>query len=63
VMNGGTALDICFTPMGRTYSAVTGQALATTSTVYTATVGRASSSNVRAREVVVLPNGAARLTL
>ncbi len=63
VMNGGTALDICFTPMGRTYSAVTGQALATTSTVYTATNGRGASSNVRSLEVLVLPNGAARLTL
>jgi type IV fimbrial biogenesis protein FimT len=63
VMNGGTALDICFTPMGRTYSAVTGQVLAATSTVYTATVGRATSSNVRERQVLILPNGAARLSL
>lgn len=63
VMNGGTALDICFTPMGRTYAAVTGQALKAVTDVYTATVGRAASSNVRERQVLILPNGAARLSL
>lgn len=62
VMNGGTNLDICFTPMGRTYAAATGQPLVPVSDVYTATVGR-SSGNVRSRQVLVLPNGAARLSL
>lgn len=63
VMNGGVDLDMCFTPMGRTYAATTGQTLTNVTSVYTATVGRAASSNVRARQVLVLPNGAARLSL
>lgn len=63
VMNGGLALDVCFTPMGRTYSGATGQPLTAVTDVYTATVGRAASSNVRARQVLILPNGAARLSL
>jgi hypothetical protein len=63
VMNGGVGLDICFTPMGRTYAGPTGQALAAVTDVYTAAVGRAASSNVRARQVLILPNGAARLSL
>lgn len=62
-MNGGAALDICFTPMGRTYAAATGQPLNAVTDVYTATVGRAASSNVRQRQVLILPNGAARLSL
>ena len=56
-------LDICFTPMGRTYAAATGQPLNAVTDVYTATVGRAASSNVRQRQVLILPNGAARLSL
>lgn len=62
-MNGGVPVDVCFTPMGRTYSAKTGELLTATSAVYTATVGRGSTSNVRQREVLILPNGAARLSL
>lgn len=61
-MNGGTALDICFTPMGRTYAATTGQTLTPVTDVHTANVGR-GSSNVRQRQVLVLPNGAARISL
>lgn len=63
VMNGGIGLDMCFTPMGRTYAANAGQTLSSVSSVYTATVGRGASSNVRSRQVLVLPNGAARLAL
>jgi type IV fimbrial biogenesis protein FimT len=63
VMNGGIGLDICFTPMGRTYAGTTGQTLTSVTDVYTAAVGRAASSNVRARQVLILPNGAARLSL
>lgn len=63
VMNGSTALDMCFTPMGRTYAGVTGQTLNSVTDVYTATVGRAAASNVRPRQVLVLPNGASRISL
>lgn len=61
-MNGGEALDICFTPGGRAFSAKTGQALAPLTGMFTATVGR-QTSNTRSRDVLVLPNGASRLAL
>lgn len=62
-MNGGEGLDICFTPMGRAYSSSTGQPLLPLSRVHTVEVDRSEALRTRAREVLVLPNGAARLAL
>ena len=62
-MNEGNALDICFTPMGRAYVASTGQRLSPLTQVYTVDVDRSAALRTRAREVLVLPNGAARLAL
>jgi prepilin-type N-terminal cleavage/methylation domain-containing protein len=62
VMNDGEALDICFTPGGRSFSAKTGDPLTPLAQAFTATVGRTGSADL-ARDVFVLPNGAARLAL
>jgi hypothetical protein len=61
-MNAGEALDICFTPGGRAFSAKTGDPLGPLTRAFTATVGR-SAGVARSRDVLVLPNGASRLAL
>jgi type II secretion system protein H len=61
-MNGDDALDICFTPGGRAFSAETGNTLLPLTRAFAATVGRDETS-VRSWDVLVLPNGAARLAL
>jgi type IV fimbrial biogenesis protein FimT len=56
-----TFLDVCFTPMGRTFSRTTsGLDLNTMNGVYEARVTRANTAS-RTRSVMILPNGAARL--
>lgn len=62
--SGNTAvgnLDICFTPMGRAFSRnsnADGVAFAALTETYTATVSRPGT---RRRQVVLMPNGTARL--
>jgi type IV fimbrial biogenesis protein FimT len=54
-------LDVCFTPMGRTFvRTATGLGFHTMSGAYEAQVTRANSAS-RMRSVMILPNGAARL--
>lgn len=61
-MNDDQPLDICFTPGGRAFSAETGSPLEPLTRAFTATIGR-SEGVARSRDVLILPNGAARLAL
>jgi type IV fimbrial biogenesis protein FimT len=62
--NGVSALDVCFTPMGRTFFRTTlTQPLQPLASTHTAEVYRAEGSTRigRTRRVLVMPNGASRL--
>lgn len=61
-MNDNEPLDICFTPGGRAFSAKTGSPLSPLTRAFTATIGR-TAGVARPRDVLILPNGAARLAL
>jgi type IV fimbrial biogenesis protein FimT len=61
-----TTLDVCFTPMGRAFFRTnTAQPLTPLTGTYVAEVFRAEGSDRigRTRQVLILPNGAARLAL
>lgn len=58
-----TALDICFTPMGRAFarrSVTDGTAFTPLAETFTATLSRPGAA--RSRDLVLMPNGTTRLT-
>jgi type II secretion system protein H len=62
--DGSNAVDLCFTPLGRTFIRTDGGSWSALTSVLSIDVSRKESSQVMStRTVVVLPNGTARLGL